>query len=81
MIWWRDPVHLTVDLGNLVTDRITNHFSHKYADAPDFSVHLTSANNDDYLKQLKKDYDSYIAKNSWITEFMRSATGDSPPQQ
>ena len=81
MIWWRDPVHLTVDLGNLVTDRVTNHFSHKYADAPDFSLHLTPANIDDYLKQLKKDRDAFIAQTPWITEFMRAATGDTSPRQ
>ena len=81
MVWWRDPVHLTVDLGNLVTDRVTSHYSHKYANAPDFSVHLTAANVETYLSQLKKDRDAYIAKTPWITEFMQAATGDAPPPQ
>ena len=34
MIWWRDALHLTVDLGNLITDRVRSDFSYKFADVP-----------------------------------------------
>jgi hypothetical protein len=82
MVWYRDPVHFTVDLGNLVTDRLTNHFSHKYHDYPqvnDFGVHLTPDTVDAYLSQLKKDREAFVAKTPWITEFMQAATGDVAP--
>jgi hypothetical protein len=77
MVWYRDPVHFTVDLGNLVSDRILNHFSHKYhtyAQVADFGVHLSPDTVETYLSQLKKDRETYIAQTPWITEFMRVAT-------
>jgi hypothetical protein len=68
-VWYYDPFHITIPLGDLVLDRIMRFPPPPGTDLTDFGLMMTPANLDSHLARLKHDHQAYYDANPQIEQF------------
>ncbi len=84
-VWFYDPFHIRIPLGDLVIDRIMNHAPPVETDLSDFGLILTEANLPLHLARLRRDHETYYANNPIVKQFhvalaARPCYGTSAPE-
>jgi len=67
MRWYRDPVHFTKELGDVVLDRMKSR-----ASPADFGTRLSAANVNDFLARVRDDREAFLRTTPWFAEVVRA---------